>query len=138
MILLISVCSPRFSLPGPHLNSTVILLILKGIIDFIAGVFTFKFHCDSINMQLRRFHWRRICEFKFHCDSINIEFSKHFFISLVHLNSTVILLIWSTQSISLFYRRRFKFHCDSINICAGNSYNWCWKNLNSTVILLIL
>ena len=58
---------------------------------------SFKFHCDSININNRRKHRSRRNEFKFHCDSINIKM----------------------EELEKFYSELFKFHCDSINIQRG-------------------
>ena len=38
----------------PHLNSTVILLILTQALNKVLEDVPFKFHCDSINMEPRQ------------------------------------------------------------------------------------
>ena len=77
--------------------------------------YTFKFHCDSINIPEFKDVIGIASKFKFHCDSINIYAGIE----------------------EVLQQLEFKFHCDSINIQI-KTYNLTqYDYLNSTVILLI-
>ena len=97
------------------LNSTVILLI----------------------SMTRWMNSRKKMVFKFHCDSINIADCVLDIFQEVHLNSTVILLIWKSG----YYRPADNKHLNStviLLIWTGYTIHPIkWWNLNSTVILLI-
>ena len=99
---------------------------------------SFKFHCDSINIERCDGMEKLVLIFKFHCDSINIQTLQFALLkNLPNLNSTVILLI----CIDLHTIPYLHWYLNSTVILLISDKQ-CSKlvreaNLNSTVILLI-
>ena len=106
--------SVAMSIGNPHLNSTVILLILNHPTKSLHKPFNLN-STVILLISAAQFLPCDCIPFKFHCDSINIG----------HFDGTS------------HTRSRFKFHCDSINIVVQTAQNLKESDLNSTVILLI-